>query len=170
MTKPVERYTYAPPVGKGIDMSPEQMEQYVARYSDLSEDLDIFPDIRNKPEGRRKHFHVISHNQHLGPSKITSRHSFHLSFLEVPPGSRAGLHAHRLPEIFIVHEGQFALIWGNHEEHRVLLGPRDTISVPPNVMRTFQNVGEIDGVLQVIYDGEGEVLGEIFVPEKKEGA
>ena len=166
MTKTAERYVYAPPEGEGVEMSPAEMEPYIARYADLKEDLDIFPGIKATPDGYRKHFHVISHNSHLGPASITTPHGFHMSFLEVPPGNGGKLHAHNLPEVFIGVTGLFEISWGNQGHHSVVLGPRDTISVPPR-HAYLKNCGEGPGILQVIYDGAGEVLGGIFRTEEK---
>lgn len=159
-----QRYRYAPEAGQGIDCSPDEMERYIARFDDLIEDKEIFPDIKLEALGDRKHYHVISHRSHLGPARITTPHHFHMSFLKVPPGNGARLHAHRLPEVFVVLKGRFAIIWGERGEHEVELGEFDTISVPVNVMRTFRNIGDGEGLLQAIYDGPGEVLGEIFRP------
>ncbi|MBN9425689.1 MAG: cupin domain-containing protein [Burkholderiales bacterium] len=162
-TRTSDRYRYSPPQEAGIDISPGDMKPYIARFADLVEDKEIFPDIKTAPIGDRQHFHVISPNAHLGPSGITTPHQFHMSFLKVPPGHGARLHAHRLPEVFTVLRGRFAILWGNQAQHHVELGEFDTISVPNNVMRTFRNIGDEEGLLQVIYDGGGEVLGEIFV-------
>lgn len=150
-------------IDKTVSVSPEEVEaKYVARFKDLVDDDDIFPDIKLQAN-RRRHFHVISEGHHIGPSKITMPHHFHMSYLEVPPGGTAGLHAHALPEVFIALTGRFQIIFGDHGEHAIELEPYDTISVPVGVMRNFKNVGNVNGLLMVIYDGPGEVLGKIFM-------
>lgn len=153
-----------------IVVAPEELEKkYVARFNELVDDAEIFADIKTE-EGRRRHFHVISEGGHLGPgTKITTPHHFHISYLEVPPGSNATLHAHDLPEIFIPMTGKFAIIYGDQGEHSIELNPLDTISVPSGLMRTFKNVGITTGIIMVIYDGSGDVLGKVFVnPETAE--
>lgn len=157
------RYRYSPSQELGRNCTHEEMERNIARYADLEDDVDIFPDIKAEEIGARKHYHVISPGSHLGPSRITTPHNFHMSYVVVPAGHGARLHAHRLPEVFIVMKGIFQIIWGNQGENSIELGPLDTVSVPVNVMRTFRNAGNEEGILQVIYDGPGEVLGEIFV-------
>lgn len=153
-------------VDNTISITPEELERrYIARFKDLVDDTEIFADI-NTAQGQRRHFHVISENGHLGPAKITTPHHFHISYLEVPPGTSAALHAHDAPEIFIPITGKFAILYGDRGEHEAALDPLDTISVPPGLMRTFKNIGNVNGILMVIYDGPGEVLGKIFVNEE----
>lgn len=161
-----QRYQMKMYVGKTIEVDPKVMEEkHLARFQDLVDDDEIFADIKTT-EGRRRHFHVISENGHLGPAKITTPHNFHVSYLEVPPGIRAALHAHDAPEIFIPMNGKFALHYGDRAEHRLALDPLDTVSVPAGLMRTFENVGNTNAILMVIYDGPGEVLGKIYVNEE----
>lgn len=161
-----QRYQMKMYVGKTISVDPTEMEaKYVARFSELVDDQEIFADIKTS-QGQRRHFHVISEDGHLGPAKITTPHHFHISYLEVPPGSSAALHAHAAPEVFIPMSGKFALHYGDHAEHTLELDQMDTVSVPTGLMRTFQNIGNTNGILMVIYDGPGEVLGKIYVNEE----
>lgn len=165
-TENAERYHCKFYVDKTINVSPETLAStYLARFRDLVDDEEVFADIKT-PEGKRKHFHVISEGGHLGPAKIRTPHHFHMSFIEVPPGSGANLHAHDAPEIFVPISGRFAIIYGDKGEHQVELEPLDTISVPVNLMRTFKNIGNVTGILMVIYDGPGEVLGKIYVNQE----
>jgi mannose-6-phosphate isomerase-like protein (cupin superfamily) len=158
-----QRYKMKMYVKDTISITPEELEsKYVARFDQLVDDSEIFADIKTQ-EGRRRHFHVISENNHLGPARITTPHNFHVSYLEVPPNTSAALHAHDLPEIFIPMTGRFAILFGDHGENSVELAPLDTISVPVGLMRTFKNIGNTNGILMVIYDGPGEVLGKIYV-------
>lgn len=159
------RYQMKLYVDKTIAVAPEEMEaRHVARFRDLVDDTEIFADIKT-PTGQRRHFHVISEKAHLGPAKITTPHHFHISYLEVPPGVRAALHAHDAPEVFIPMSGRFAIHYGDQAQHRLDLDPLDTVSVPAGLMRTFENTGNTNAILMVIYDGPGEVLGKIYVNE-----
>ena len=158
-----ERYQMRMAVKDSIPIEPAELEsKHVARFHDLVDDSDIFADIKT-PAGQRRHFHVISEGGHLGPAKITTPHHFHISYLEVPPGTSAGLHSHDLPEVFIPMQGKFAILYGDHGEHSVELDPFDTISVPVGLIRTFKNIGNVNGLLMVIYDGPGEILGKLSV-------
>lgn len=71
-----------------------------------------------------------------------------------PPGQGPGLHSHvQTYETFTVLKGRFEVTWGERGEERVVLDPFDTISVPPGVCRAFRNVGEEEGILQVLITG-----------------
>lgn len=147
-------------------IEPAELEQsYVARFKDLVEDPEVFADIK-QPGGQRRHFHVISENNHIGPAKITTPHHFHMSYLEVPPGSAALLHAHDAPEIFIAMTGRFVIQYGDDGQQQLELEPLDVVSVPVGLMRTFKNVGNVSGILMVIYDGPGNVLDKIFMHQQ----
>lgn len=157
-----QRYQLKLYVDKTIHVDPADMEaKHVARFKDLVDDQDVFADIKNG--NPRRHFHVISEDSHLGPARITTPHHFHMSYLEVPPGVSANIHAHAAPEIFIPMTGRFQIIYNDNGTDAVDLEPLDAVSVPVGLMRTFKNVGTVNGLLMVIYDGPGEVLGKIYV-------
>ena len=71
-----------------------------------------------------------------------------------PPGQGPELHNHRQTfETFTVLRGRFEVRWNDDGRETLTLGEFDTISVPPGVCRAFRNVGEEEGVLQVIISG-----------------
>ena len=45
------------------------------------------------------------------------------------------------------------MYWGDEGEHGTVLKRFDTVSVPPGVCRGFTNVGDRDGILQVLITG-----------------
>jgi quercetin dioxygenase-like cupin family protein len=159
--------TYTPyrrKVGTGRSMSPAEMEQYVARYADLKEDPNAFPGVASEA-ARRRICYVISPNQLAGPAAISTPHNFHLSYLESEPGKAPPLHAHPYAEIFICLKGKYAIAWGDAGENVVELNQYDTFSVPPGVMRKVYNVGDGPGMIIGIYDGGGDPLEGIVVPQ-----
>lgn len=118
------------------------------------------------------------------PSSIVGT-DFSLSIAICPPGQGPGLHAHlKTTETFTCLRGKFRVYWGDEGEHDVILDEFDTISVPPSVTRGFQNVGETEGMLQVLITGgvndmddiaihpsvakELEAIGPDIVPELKQ--
>ena len=71
-----------------------------------------------------------------------------------PPGQGPSLHAHHQTyETFTVLKGRFELTWNDDGSGRVELDEFDTISVPPMVNRAFRNIGEEEGILQVLITG-----------------
>jgi len=79
-----------------------------------------------------------------------------------PPGQGPGLHNHkRTYETFTVLKGRFEVRWGDAGEERAVLEPFDTISLPPGVCRAFRNVGDSEGILQVIITGGAHDMADI---------
>jgi len=79
-----------------------------------------------------------------------------------PPGQGPGLHNHvQTYETFTVLKGRFEVSWGERGEERAVLERFDTISVPPGVCRAFRNVGEEEGILQVIITGGVHDMADI---------
>lgn len=147
-------------VGPTVRFSPEELEaQYIARYHDLVEDQAVFSDIKG-----RKHFHPLSPRGHLGPAKITTPHNFHMSYVEVPPGVSAFLHAHDAVEVFVPIYGKLAFMFNDGGEDEVILDPLDVFSVPPRLIRNFKNVGKTNALFMVIYDGD-DVLNKIYLDQ-----
>ena len=77
-----------------------------------------------------------------------------ITYAVCPPGQGPSLHAHLATyETFTVMQGRFEVTWNDNGENRLELGLFDTISVPPGVCRAFRNIGNGEGILQVIISG-----------------
>jgi quercetin dioxygenase-like cupin family protein len=71
-----------------------------------------------------------------------------------PPGQGPELHAHvKTYETFTVLRGRFEVRWNDDGSERLVLEEFDTVSVPPGVCRAFRNIGDGEGVLQVLITG-----------------
>ena len=163
-TTPVNEVRYRRKAGTGRQMTPAEMERYVARYKDLREDPNAFPGVTSAA-ARRRICYVISPDNLAGPAAITTPHNFHLSYLESEPGKAPPLHAHPYAEIFICLKGKYAIAWGDAGENVVELEQYDTFSVPAGVMRKVYNVSDGPGMIIGIYDGGGDPLSGITVPQ-----
>ena len=65
-----------------------------------------------------------------------------MSFVRCEPGKSAPLHNHLTQEVFVALTGTWEIFWGPQGERRLLLGPWDTITIPPGVSRGFRNVSD----------------------------
>jgi len=82
-----------------------------------------------------------------------------------PPGQGPGLHSHKATfETFTVLQGSFEFRWGDQGEHTARLERFDTFSVPPGLQRAFRNVGDSEGVLQVVISGGRHDASDIVLP------
>ena len=79
-----------------------------------------------------------------------------------PPGQGPGLHDHiQTYETFTVLRGRFEILWNADGSGRAVLEQFDTISIPPGVCRAFRNIGEEEGILQVIITGGVHDMSDI---------
>jgi len=78
------------------------------------------------------------------------------------PGRGPTLHAHlNTVEAFFCLSGRFAIEWGPRGEESVVLEPWDFIHVPKGVVRTFRNVGDTEGALLVIIQGQRNTFDDV---------
>jgi len=83
-----------------------------------------------------------------------------------PPGQGPGLHAHRQTyETFTVLKGRFEVTWNDDGTGREVLELFDTVSFPPGVCRAFRNIGDTEGILQVIITGGVHDMNDIDFAE-----
>jgi mannose-6-phosphate isomerase-like protein (cupin superfamily) len=78
------------------------------------------------------------------------------------PGNGPVLHAHmHTVEAFFCLSSRFAIEWGPQGEHAIVLEPWDFVHVPQGVPRTFRNVGDEQGALLVIIQGDRDAFGDV---------
>jgi mannose-6-phosphate isomerase-like protein (cupin superfamily) len=81
------------------------------------------------------------------------------------PGRGPTLHAHlNTVEAFFCLSGRFAIEWGPRGEESIVLEPWDFVHVPKGVVRTFKNVGDEEGALLVIIQGERDTFDDVVNP------
>jgi uncharacterized RmlC-like cupin family protein len=150
--------------GHSRPISREEMEQRIARFTDLQPDQGAFPDL--KAEGRKRDVtYVISTDNLAGPAPINAPHNFHMAFLTMTKGVKPSTHSHPYNEIFIPLDSTFTFYWGENLEESVVLGPFDTISVPAGVFRTFENMEDKVGHIISLFDTAGDPHTGIVVPQ-----
>ena len=131
------------------------MRKRIARFSELVPIWSGFLDTAI-PGHARDVFNVIgqgvTEDNTVAPA-IADARDFNLTYVRAEPGNGAALHDHETVEVFIPLTGRFRIIWGDHGEHEVELGPFDVISVPPGVMRGFRCVHQEPAYLLAIQGG-----------------
>ncbi|MGE0253272.1 MAG: cupin domain-containing protein [Alphaproteobacteria bacterium] len=121
----------------------------VARFAAIGEDTEAFQDVQD-PSNRRVVKYLVA--RHSRFAAIRDRDNLTVAMLESMPGKGPKLHAHDYPEIFFCQEGTYGIIWGDHGEHCVTLGPLDTFAVPPGINRQVVNTGSGPGRCLVLFD------------------
>ncbi len=147
---------------KTIELTQADMEKRVARFSELkplpTQTEASIPLAAKDVIYARKLLSVIGLEAGATPissnAPIRGAAGMTMTFAVCPPGQGPELHAHvRTYETFTVLRGRFELRWNDLGSERLVLEEFDTVSVPPGVCRAFRNIGETEGVLQVLITG-----------------
>jgi len=137
--------------------TPEKMAERLVRYDDLRPCLNAFVDTYTPGSDQKENFTVIGPGVAEHPDQhvhISIAHGFNIGGARQPPGCTNSQHSHETEEVFIVHSGQWAFRCGEEgEDGEIVLGPGDCISIPVNVFRGFENVGEDTGYLFAVLGG-----------------
>jgi mannose-6-phosphate isomerase-like protein (cupin superfamily) len=137
--------------------TPEKMTERQVRYDDLRPCLNAFVDTYTPGSDQKENFTIIGPGVAEHPDQhvhISKAHGFNIGGARQPPRCTNSQHSHETEEVFIVHSGQWAFRCGEEgEDGEIVLGPGDCISIPVNVFRGFENVGEDSGYLFAVLGG-----------------
>ena len=139
--------------------SPTQMATRIARFSEVPASPRAFVDTWLDGHARSLHSVIgagVTDNPAFKPC-IAAAENFHVDFIVAPKGCGAALHWHTTEEVFIIQAGRWEVDWidgASGHLHTVLLNPRDTISVPPRVHRSFRSLDGEAGMLISILGGK----------------
>jgi quercetin dioxygenase-like cupin family protein len=158
---------------KTIAIPSHEMQRRIARFRNLKPLPIQASDI---PQGARdvvyarKLLSVIGLEDAKTPinagAPIVGAAGMTMTLAVCPPGQGPGLHAHRQTyETFTVLKGRFEVTWNDDGAERAELGLYDTVSFPPGVCRAFRNIGEDEGILQVIITGGVHDMNDIDFAE-----
>lgn len=158
---------------KTIRISAREMAKRIARYGELKPLPIQNPSIPEKARDvvyARKLLSVIGLETSTpinAGAPILGAAGMTMTLAVCPPGQGPGLHSHRQTyETFTVLQGRFEVSWNDDGSERATLGLYDTISFPPGVCRAFRNIGEAEGILQVIITGGVHDMTDIDFSQK----
>jgi len=154
---------------KTISLSAQKMAKRIARYGALKplpiQQSDIPLPARDVVYSR-KLLSVIGLEDGQTPinagAPIRGAAGMTMTLAVCPPGQGPGLHAHRQTyETFTVLKGRFEVSWNDDGSGNTVLELFDTVSFPPGVCRAFRNVGDDEGILQVLITGGVHDMSDI---------
>lgn len=160
--------------GTIVPLSPSLRTRLV-RYEELQPCTNAFIDARSPGSDKKENFTIIGPGVAENPHQhvhITEAHGFNIGAARQPPGCTNSLHSHTTAEVFLIHTGRWRFFWGEHgNAGEVFLVPGDTISIPTNVFRGFENVGDDLGFMFAVLGGDdpGRVHWAPHVIEKASG-
>ena len=112
-------------------------------------------------------YSIIGENIHYGTpinknAPITGAAGITMTIAKCPPNQGPGLHNHQATfETFTVLKGKFLIAWNDDGSEEIILNELDTISIPPGVCRSFKNISDEEGLLQVIISGGVHDMNDI---------
>lgn len=145
------------------------IEARIVRYGDLAPCRDAFIDTRSPGSDKKENFTIIGPGVAENPNQfvhISEAHGFNIGGARQPPRCLNSQHSHDTVEVFYVHSGQWRFMTGETaNDGEVRMGPGDLISIPTQIFRGFENVGEGTGFLWAVLGGDdaGHVMWAPYV-------
>lgn len=132
--------------------------QRLVRYADLKPCMNAFVDTRTPGSDKKENFTIIGPGVSENPDQhvhIPEAHGFNIGGARQPPGCLNSQHSHDTAEVFVVHTGHWRFLFGvNADDGHVDLSPGDTISIPTQMFRGFENIGAEPGFLFAVLGGD----------------
>lgn len=134
------------------------IQDRLVRYRDLVPCLNAFIDTRTPGSDKKENFTIIGPGVSENPDQyvhVSIPHGFNIGGARQPPGCLNSQHSHLTLEVFLVHSGTWAFRSGvNADEGEIILEAGDVISLPIDIFRGFENVGDDLGYLFAILGGD----------------
>ena len=130
------------------------IEQRLVKYSDLIPCKNAFIDTRSPGSDQKENFTIIGPGVSENPDQhihISIPHGFNIGGARQPNGCLNSQHSHLTEEVFIVHSGTWRFTAGvDGTDASISLNPGDIISLPTDIFRGFENIGNGQGYLFAI--------------------
>ncbi|HYC04992.1 MAG TPA: cupin domain-containing protein [Azospirillaceae bacterium] len=137
---------------------PAELAARLVRHADLRPCTTAFIDARTPGSDRKENFTIIGPGVAENPDQhvhIREPHGFNIGGARQPPHCLNSQHSHETAEVFVVLSGTWRFTTGARKEGGwVILEPGDTISIPTQIFRGFENVGADTGFLYAVLGGD----------------
>ena len=128
------------------------------KYADLKPCTNAFIDTRSPGSDKKENFTLIGPGVAENPDQhvhISIPHGFNIGGARQPAGCLNSQHSHLTEEVFVVHKGTWSFISGvNADDGKVIINEGDIISIPMDIFRGFENVGDDIGYLHAVLGGD----------------
>ena len=156
-----------------VATSPPELANRIVRYEDLRPCTTAFIDARTPGSDKKENFTIIGPGVSESPDQhvhIDIPHGFNVGAARQPPGCVNSQHSHDTAEVFIVHSSRWAFYVGEQaNEAQIVLDVGDTISIPTQVFRGFENIGNEVGFMFAVL-GEDDPGRVTWAPSVFEAA
>ena len=141
-----------------------KLVERLVRYNELKPCHTAFIDTRSPGSDRKENFTIIGPGVAENPDQhvhIKLPHGFNIGGARQPPHCLNSQHSHLTNEVFMVHTGTWAFRSGvDARDSEIILNPGDVVSLPTDIFRGFENIGQSTGFLYAVLgeDDPGRVL------------
>ena len=129
----------------------DDLKPFILRRSEIVPCKTAFIDARTPGSDQKENYCLIGAGVAENPEQvvhINTPHGFDVGAARQPKGCKNSHHSHDTNEVFVVHQGQWKFTWGEDgTDGEIVLGSGDTISIPTQLFRGFENVGDDNGFL-----------------------
>jgi quercetin dioxygenase-like cupin family protein len=141
-----------------------KLVEHLVRYTELKPCRTAFIDTRSPGSDKKENFTIIGPGVSENPDQhvhIRVPHGFNIGGARQPPHCLNSQHSHLTAEVFVVHSGTWAFRSGvDAKDGEIILNKGDVISLPTDIFRGFENIGQSSGFLYAVLgeDNPGRVL------------
>ena len=129
----------------------DELKPFILRRSEIVPCKTAFIDARTPGSDKKENYCLIGAGVAENPEQvvhINTPHGFDVGAARQPKGCKNSHHSHDTDEVFVVHQGQWKFTWGEDgSDGETVLNSGDTISIPTQLFRGFENVGDDNGFL-----------------------
>lgn len=152
---------------------PTYLQSHFIPYNNLIPCKAAFIDAKTPGSHLKDNFSIIgggvSESKHQKVN-LTEKHGFCIGAAGQPPNIKNSPHSHFTAEVFMVYKGHWRFYWNNDCKSETVLKPGDIISLPTNMFRGFENVGEEYGMIFSILGHDDAGGGVLWLPRVIEEA
>ncbi len=138
---------------KNLELPPS-IKRRLIRFNELIPCKTAFIDAKTPGSDKKENFCLIGGGVAENPDQVVHiniPHGFDIGGARQPKGCKNSHHSHNTEEVFFVHKGRWKFTWGEDgSDGEVTLQTGDTISIPTQVFRGFENIGPDDGFLYAV--------------------
>jgi quercetin dioxygenase-like cupin family protein len=149
------------------------LEQRLIRFNQLIPCKAAFIDAKTPGSHLKDNYSIIgggvSESKHQKVN-LSQKHGFCIGAAGQPPRIKNSPHSHFTAEVFMVFSSRWRFYWNNDCASETILEPGDIISLPTNMFRGFENVGDEYGMIFSILGHDDAGGGVVWLPRVIEEA
>lgn len=149
------------------------LKKRLIRYQELIPCKAAFIDAKTPGSNLKDNYSIIgggvSESTHQKVN-LSEKHGFCIGAAGQPPRVKNSPHSHFTAEVFMVYSSHWRFYWNNDEKSEIILHPGDIISLPTNMFRGFENVGDEYGMIFSILGHDDAGGGVVWLPRVIEEA